>query len=169
MAELCDTVFEELIHHILHHHLMKLRKEIERPATMEDFAVKGEGIVSILKKMKRTQDFKGCYVLLENFRPIYFGISKSVVKGLRQHVCGTTHFSASLAYKIAKDRSPHSLKRSAAMKCAVFKRHFQDARTYLRGLNVAFVEIDCAVERYLFEVYCAIKFGTDKWNSFEEH
>lgn len=39
----------------------------------------------------------------------------------------------------------------------------------LRGLNVAFIEIQNALERYVFEAYCAMELNSSQWNTFETH
>jgi hypothetical protein len=59
--------------------------------------------------------------------------------------------------------------RSQAMADPEFRVAFEQARLRLRGYSVAFVRIDNAVERHLFEVYCAMALDTWEWNSFETH
>jgi predicted GIY-YIG superfamily endonuclease len=136
---------------------------------MDIFGSKGFGPRSILEQLDRSSDFAGCYVLLENTDPFYVGISRSVVQRLSQHVKGRTHYDASLAYKIACENQNHGLKRDAAMKDRVFKEKFRKAQAYLKSLNVAFIEIHNDLELYLFEVYCAMKLNTSKWNTFRTH
>ena len=57
-----------------------MRKAILQPHSMIDFGTKGIGSKTILKKLKRHEDFSGCYALLEGRTPIYAGISRFVVK-----------------------------------------------------------------------------------------
>lgn len=59
--------------------------------------------------------------------------------------------------------------RSAAMADEGFQAHFEAAQEYLRGLNVAFIEIANPLELYLFEAYCATELDTSEWNTFETH
>ena len=51
----------------------------------------------------------------------------------------------------------------------VFQAAFVEARERLRGMGVAFVQIENAVERYLFEVYCAMALDTSVSNTFDTH
>ena len=106
---------------------------------------------------------------LANDKPIYVGISRNVINRLRQHVRGKTHFDASLAYRIAKKNFPHDLTRADAMKNDVFKAEFDNAKEYISGLKVAFVEIENPLVLYFFEAYCAMYFDTFEWNTFKTH
>ena len=81
------------------------------PRAMSEFATPGVGVRTLLGRLGIEDDFAGCYVLVDNGKPIYVGISKKVVDRLRQHVLGTTHHAASLAYRIAKKNAPHALTR----------------------------------------------------------
>lgn len=56
-----------------------------------------------------------------------------------------------------------------AMEVDEFKEHFDSAKAYLRGLQAAYVRIDNPLVLYVFEPYCAMNFGTSKWNTFETH
>ena len=88
---------------------------------------------------------------------------------LRQHGKGTTHFDASLAYRMACEKMPHELTRDEAMKDPDFRRAFDEAQTLIRHSSVAFVEISNPLELYLFEAYCAIELDTSEWNTFRTH
>jgi predicted GIY-YIG superfamily endonuclease len=136
---------------------------------MGDFAIDGLGVATIARQLGLTGDFPGCYLLLERERPIYAGISRGVLQRLRQHARGTTHFDASLAYRIAADRMPHNHTRSRAMQTEEFKAQFEAAKTYIRTLNVAYVRIDNPLVLYVFEPYCAMHYDTAEWNTFETH
>lgn len=142
---------------------------MENPVSMGDFAIDGLGVVGLSQQLGLQKDFPGCYVLMDNKNPIYVGISKNVLQRLRQHVRGTTHFDASLAYRIAAHRMPHGFTRSAAMEEDDFKAEFDDAKAYLRALEASFVEINNPLVLYLFEPYCAMQFDTSDWNTFETH
>ncbi len=140
-----------------------------KPYKMTLFGTKGIGPRSILDHLGLNHDFTGCYLLIESIKPIYVGISRSVVQRLIQHVKGRTHSDASLAYRIASENRLHELQREAAMKDPVFRDEFNKAKDYLKSLNVAFIEIQNDVELYLFEVYCALELKTSKWNTFRTH
>jgi hypothetical protein len=64
---------------------------------------------------------------------------------------------------------PHRNTRSKAMETEEFKAQFNAAKEYIRSLNVAFVKIINPLALYVFEPYCAMRFNTDVWNTFETH
>ncbi|WP_062058738.1 GIY-YIG nuclease family protein [Cellvibrio sp. OA-2007] len=161
--------FNNLVNVDFKKYVSELEKLLESPIAMSEFAIKGVGVVSIVKKLGLTEDFSGLYVLLEKTKPIYVGISRSVIQRLRQHVRGTTHFDASLAYRIASKNMNHSKTRSEAMESEEFKKEFNAAQLYLRGLNVAYVNIANPLALYVFEPFCAMKYDTEEWNTFETH
>jgi len=165
----CQYSFRDLTMKVLPAHMERIRQELTNPHQMGKFGRHGQGIKTILHRLGRTDDFMGCYVLIENDTPIYVGVSRSVVSRLIQHVKGRTHFDASLAYRIACDRCPHQLQRKAAMKTPEFLKEFAKAKEYLRSLKVAFIGIDNDVELYLFEVYCSMELDTCQWNTFRTH
>jgi hypothetical protein len=55
------------------------------------------------------------------------------------------------------------------MKDINFIAQFENAKDYIRKLNVATVEITNPFVLYIFEAFCAMKFDTSKWNTFETH
>ncbi|MGO9930424.1 MAG: hypothetical protein ACLPV8_01195 [Steroidobacteraceae bacterium] len=139
---------------------------------MADFVEEGVGVKTLLRRQLLEQDFPGCYVFLSRKRPIYVGISRRVFRRLEQHVNGTTHSQASLAYRMARalrGRGGRKRTRDAHMKAMGFGKLFKDRKRYLAGLTVAYVEIDNALVRYVFEAYCATALDTFRWNTFETH
>jgi predicted GIY-YIG superfamily endonuclease len=116
-----------------------------------------------------TADFPGCYVLIDEYGPVYVGISRKVFSRLRQHVRGKTHFDATLAYRMATRRTGHTMRRSAAMEDAAFLEQFAKAKSDIGRMKVAFIEIEDPLERHMFEAYAAQELGTGEWNSFETH
>lgn len=59
------------------------------------------------KKLELTyrDDFKGLYVFYEDDKPIYVGISKNVLKRLRQHVKCEKQNESSFAYLLTLDHA----------------------------------------------------------------
>jgi hypothetical protein len=55
------------------------------------------------------------------------------------------------------------------MEDADFQAEFVKAQQYLRGLSVAFIEIDNPLELYVFEAYASMALETSEWNSFRTH
>ena len=165
----CEYSFKTLAEQVLPNHMARMRKAMGTPFDMIQFGTKGIGPKSILECLGRSEDFPGCYVLMDGTNPVYVGISRSVIQRLLQHLKGTSHFDASLAYRIASEHYPHHMDREKAMTHPGFKEAFGKAKNYLKSLRVAFIEIENDLEVYLFEVYCAMKLDTSKWNSFRTH
>ena len=159
----CTHTFQELTYSILPTHMAKMKKAMAKPINMK------VGKKMTLKQLKRERDFSGCYVLLKNRKPFYVGISRSVIKRLTQHVKGKTHFAASLAYRMACEQRPHTLRRTFAMQDMQFQKEFNRAKMEIQSMDVAVIEINDPVELYLFEVFCAMQFGTCRFNTFTTH
>src|SRR3989339_1257184 len=162
----CVYSFQELANMVLPAHMAKMKKAMMKPVKMEVLIA---GKRTTLKQLEKENDFSGCYVLLKNRKPFYVGISRSVVKRLTQHVKGKTHFAASLAYRMACDRRPHTLRRTFAMQDMQFQKEFNRAKMEIQSMDVAVIEINDPVELYLFEVFCAMQFGTCRFNTFTTH
>jgi len=161
--------FQHLVEIDLPGYMQILETSVRQPISISEFARDGVGGVGLCRRFDLEADFPGCYVLMNEQTPIYAGISKKVLQRLRQHVRGTTHFNASLAYRIAAHNMPHEHTRSQAMEQDEFKVQFDAAKKYLGSLNVAFVKIINPLALYVFEPYCAMHFNTDEWNTFETH
>ncbi len=173
-VDACTSTFADLAAVVMPGYMAHLRKAMAAPHQLADFSTPGVGMRSILKRLKRGSDFAGCYVIMQEGRPMYVGISRCVVSRLRQHCNGTSHFSATLAYSVAKRKlssvgKTHGVTRDAAMKDEDVREAFDAARQLLRDGTVAFIEIANAVELHLFEVYAAIELDTGEWNTFRTH
>lgn len=169
----CPHTFEQLAAEILPAHMQRMQEALAKAEPMNNFCMPGVGIKTLLGNKGRVKDFSGCYTLLEGNNPIYVGISRGVIGRLKQHVCGKTHFDASLAFRIAWSKHPDQaikkLTRTKAMQDALFGISFIEAQNYLKSLTAAFIEIKNPLELYVFEAYCAITLDTHQWNSFETH
>src|SRR5271154_1642880 len=98
----CTSTFAELAAVVMPGYMTQLRKAMEAAHQLTDFSTPSVGTRTILSRLGRSADFAGCYVIIQNSRPMYVGISRRVVSRLRQHCNGTSHFSATLAYAVAK-------------------------------------------------------------------
>ena len=175
-VDACTSTFADLATVVLPGHMAQLRKAMAAPHQLADFSTPGVGVRAILKRLGRSTDFAGCYVIMREGRPMYVGISRGVVSRLRQHCNGTSHFSATLAYAVAKRNFSQNsadkiqgITRDAAIKDAGLREAFDAARQLLRDCSGAFIEITNAVELHLFEVYAAIELDTGEWNTFRTH
>ena len=165
----CVHSFSKLSQIILPAHMKRMRQAIKSPFKMSLFCQPGSGKQSILRTLNRSADLKGCYVLLHKKKPIYVGISRSVLQRVMQHVRGKTHFDASLAYRMTADKCPSKSHRSAAMSDPQFRKEFERVKKHLSTHYIAFIEIDNDLELYLFEAFCALELKTSKWNTFRTH
>ncbi|MCF7802698.1 MAG: GIY-YIG nuclease family protein [Candidatus Marinimicrobia bacterium] len=168
----CHYCYNELTETVLPEYLKTLKQQIDAPIPMSRFTEKGIGIRTLLKQFGFQSDFPGCYVFIEKEDPIYVGISQKLVTRINQHVNGKSHFSASLAYRMTMesyDGETEQYTRKQLMNMDKFRTLFEQKKKYLSELDVAFIEIDNPVERYLFEIYCAMELDTSRWNTFETH
>ncbi|WP_059391831.1 hypothetical protein [Stutzerimonas nitrititolerans] len=165
----CTHTFEELATTVLPKYFERLQKAIESPLPASTFVGPKSVTRNLLTTIGRSTDFPGCYVFLTEDRPIYVGISRSVLKRLVQHLNFDSHYSASLVYRMASEDYPHEMKRDQAMKDEQFKTTFFSAQERLRQMSVAFVEVGNDLELYTFEVFAAMRLDTDTWNTFRTH
>jgi hypothetical protein len=170
----CMHRFLDLAKRVLPSYMTLLRKQMKKPVNASLFAEAGKGPRTIARELSLPGDFAGCYVFLDRSEPIYVGISRKVLARVRQHLLGKSHFDASLAYRMAtrqfrRKNAISRLQRGQAMQNSGFKRVFDDCKSELRGLQVAYIPIKNDLELYLFEAFCAMEFDTCKWNTFRTH
>jgi predicted GIY-YIG superfamily endonuclease len=165
----CTHSFKHLANVVLPAHMKRMREAMKNPVAMRTFLGEKNGPATIAKAIGLPGDFSGCYVLMDRGQGIYSGISRKVLSRLRQHVGGKSHNDASLAYAVAKREEPHKLFRGKAMRDEKFAVAFERAKQSILKFDVAFIEIDCPVELYGFELYCSMELDTDQWNTFRTH
>ncbi|WP_445989681.1 hypothetical protein ACSVCE_18750 [Chromobacterium haemolyticum] len=165
----CQHTFASLAANVLPSYMAMLQATINTPIELARFAQPGVAEKTLTKQLGLSSDFSGCYVLIEQGRPFYVGISRGVIKRLRQHVTDKTHFGASLAYKMASQTVGHQLTRDEAMKDPQIALAFAQAQQRLIAADVAFIRIDNPLELYLFEAYSAMQLDTADWNTFRTH
>jgi len=165
----CTHTFEELTNTVLPEYFRQLQHRITTPLPASTFVGFKSVTQSLLAELSRSTDFPGCYVFIDEDKPIYVGISRSVLKRLVQHLNFDSHYSASLVYRMATEDYPHEMKRDQAMKDEQFKAVFFSVQNRLRQMKVAFVEVTNDIELYLLEVFVAMRLDTDTWNTFRTH
>ncbi|GAB2950068.1 hypothetical protein GCM10027048_14040 [Hymenobacter coalescens] len=169
----CTHTFSDLAQTVLPAHMARLNEAIQHPWPASDFSQPGQGVATLAKRWGVPADFSGCYVLLDGTTPIYVGISRGVLNRLRQHMLGKDHFSASLAFAVARKRhgSPKGTRKQLmnADETPDFGTAFEQAQLYLRGLSVSAIRIDNPLELYIFEAYAAMELETTEWNTFRTH
>ncbi len=121
------------------------------------------------------KEIKGIYVFAEEIdgvaKPFYIGMSQTVIRRLRQHVFGTGHNQATLAYLMA--RTEYNTKENSQYKgtrqdLQYFINHRERFQKEIRNARFAIKEIDDDYLMYMAEVFTACHFRC-KWNSFETH
>jgi predicted GIY-YIG superfamily endonuclease len=165
----CTYTFPEISRNVLPSLMKKMKLAMQSPFPLEDFNVKGHGPGALSKRYGLEGDFPGCYVIIERGRPLYVGISKLVLRRLRYHVQGKTHYDSNLAYTIAIRQLRLVGTREKNSKARGYKKAFNKAKKRLQKCKVAFIEIDNPLILYLFEAYCAMQLDTSKYNSFKTH
>lgn len=123
----CPHSFEELATTVLPAHFERLLAAIQTAIAAETFVGFKSASKLALAKAGRTTDFPGCYVFIDEGRPVYVGISRGIVKRLVQHLNFDSHYSASLVYRMATEEYPHEMKRDQAMKDDQFRSVFLSA------------------------------------------
>lgn len=173
----CPHTFEELTKTIFPAYLADFRTSLANPVPATKFTDTQRHRESLAKRLGFDADFSGCYVLQDGTTPLYVGISRSVLKRLRQHLLGENHFTATLAYSMAKKRHSATLEpdevltgtRESVMEKLKEGTAFKDTQTYLHGLSVGVVSIENPLELYVFEAYAAMALETSEWNTFRTH
>lgn len=165
----CKHSFDELASKVLPGHFEALMASIESPVLASEIVGYKSATKTLLAKLGRSTDFPGCYAFLDEEKPIYVGISRSLIKRLTQHLNHDSHYSASLVYKMATEDYPHEMKRDQAMKDDQFREVFFHSQQRLQAMRIAFIEVQNDLELYVFEVYASMRLDTNIWNTFRTH
>ena len=165
----CSYSFFDLAQKALPDLMKEMRISIENPTLISQFLIPKKGVKTILKQHDVIKDFQGCYVLIKESKPLYVGISRQVFRRLWLHCRGNTHYTATLAYRIAAKQVASKMTRKARMDDNEFKKLFEKAKARIQQCSFAFVPIENDLALYLFEVYCAMELDTCEWNTFRTH
>ncbi|GAB4020553.1 hypothetical protein GCM10028808_62080 [Spirosoma migulaei] len=165
----CSYTFSEIAQNVLPSLMAKMGESMSNPTPINKLYGKGSGIKSLLKELKLHDDFQSCYVLIENKQPLYVGISRQVFRRLWYHSRGTTHYSATLDYRMATKGVTTKISRNVRMNDEEFKALFDKAKQRIQNCSFAFIQINNDLELYLFEAYCSIELDTWEWNTFRTH
>ena len=150
--------------------LEKLEKEVHKEnIKISKIAGKGIGVSKAKQFLNLEKDFQGIYVFIESKKPIYVGISRSALIRIQGHVKNPSHFSASLAYKMADNETKIEGSRSENMDNPKFKEAFLKAQERILNCDFAFLEVKDDNLLYLLEFVSAKHFNTLEYNSFRTH
>lgn len=114
---------------------------------------------------------KGLYIWFNTGKPFYVGISGNIAKRLHQHINNQSHYSASMAYKIAylvfgfifDDGVEDDGKETRAK---FSKNKIKEIQKWLKKQEVSYIPIEDNDELALFEIYCSLELKI-RLNSFE--
>ena len=107
----CVHNFEELANSVLPQHFARLEQAMHSPLDAERLVGFKSASREALSRVERSSDFPGCYVFLDAGKPVYVGISRSVIKRIVQHLNFDSHYSASLVYRMASEEYPHEMEK----------------------------------------------------------
>jgi len=154
--------------------LLEQLKAPEKRFGLKGYLAKGSGEKTAFRALKaagllpsetESSAFPGIYLLFHENAPFYIGISRNVLNRLKQHVAGKSHYSASLAYKLAKEQKPDFTGKRNEMKFEFINK----AQNYiLEHCKASVLPIYNAEQLYLLELYTAMQLKTP-YNTFETH
>ena len=122
-------------------------------------------------------DFKnlpkaGIYVFFENDKPMYIGRTRNFLRRSKEHGNKNSgHNSAPFAFNLAKNNfaKNNSLTRKELEGDPDFMKKFDCAKARVRNMSYRIVEVTNPIIQTIFEVYCVLELGTQKYNNFDTH
>ncbi len=116
----------------------------------------------------------GVYVFFEDDKPIYVGRSNRLKKRLKEHSQSSSHYSATLAFRIAKQNTSNLQKKESKqtnkqlMENSNFIKEFEAAKDRIARTKIRFIKIEDQIEQAVFEIYASLVLGTEL-NDFATH
>ncbi|HNW88509.1 MAG TPA: hypothetical protein PKN48_02535 [Bacteroidales bacterium] len=158
--------------HILSDFFDDRRNSEENIRTVKDIFIKfGECNSLAAKDSKSKTEYMGIYIFSEkvgnDIKPVYVGISRKIIRRLKNHAYGPTKDTATLAYLLAFGdktdlKSRHKFNDNIDKIADISRLNVRNLFVYIHLYN------DCHYKLQLLEVLAACKFKT-KWNSFKTH
>jgi hypothetical protein len=118
----------------------------------------------------------GVYLLTEKGEPIYVGQTRNLRRRLGEHGRASARENqASFAFNIARAEaqdSPHinlAQSRKSLEADPAFAPLFSRARQRVSAMEIRVIRLEDPELRTVFEVYAAVAFGTEMYNTFETH
>lgn len=110
------------------------------------------------------KDISGVYILFDKDIPVYVGISKQIIKRIKQHMKGKRHNESTVAYIIYSKRFPHTAERAKSE----YDQHRDEIQKEMILWDIKIILEDDPYAMDFLEKYFAIKLQT-KWNTFSTH
>ena len=117
----------------------------------------------------------GVYLFSEKGKPMYVGQSRNLRRRLREHTNEKSHensapFAFNLALEVAIEKKLDLPKKRKEKELdPEFAKSFLTAKKRVAAMEVQFIELPGAIERYLFEPFATDALDTHQYNSFETH
>jgi predicted GIY-YIG superfamily endonuclease len=116
----------------------------------------------------------GVYVFFEDDKPIYVGRSNRLKKRLKEHSQSSSHYSATLAFRIAKKSASVIQIRGGKqtnqqlMENSDFVKKFKAAKERISRVRIRYIPIEDQIEQAIFEIYAHLELDTEL-NDFNTH
>ena len=122
------------------------------------------------KERKENNEIKGIYLFFEDNIPVYVGISRGILRRLKNHFLGKSHFDASLAYLIARDKYDKEIEVYMGERSKFpFDKYVPAIQSeMIENWTISIIPTLDSYEMYFIEFYLACELKT-KWNTFETH
>jgi hypothetical protein len=131
----------------------------------------GTALLNCKNNSNKENEISGLYVFIKDSKPIYIGISKTIIRRIRQHMYGENHNESTLAFLIAlkqyeeKEGREYDGERSDFPYNQYRPRIQDDMRD---NWKIKIIKEKCPYTMHFLEVHFSIKLQT-YWNSFETH
>lgn len=147
-----------------------LYKESRKGEYWRIFAKTDPLINSKSKRERKTNDeISGLYIFYKNNKACYIGISNTIIRRIKQHMCGKTHFESTLAYNIV---TVNIKSKESKTREEIYRENEKLIREIQREMrdewSIKIIPETGPYERHFFEVYLATRMQTH-WNCFDTH
>ena len=123
---------------------------------------------------EKLKEIKGLYIFYENDIPVYVGISRKILRRLRNHFVGKSHYQATLVYLMLRDvydnDEKNDIYRGKRSEFEPFNNGGREEKQeeLINNFEISIIPIEDNYELYLTEVLAACELKT-KWNCFQTH
>jgi len=122
-------------------------------------------------KSKKPNDFSGLYVFYNKNKPVYVGISKTMIRRLKYHLFGKKDNESSFVYILAKAKYENDTGQihNGKRKDFPFNDYKDEIQNDMKeNWSMKYCAIENGYELSFIEIYvaCVLK---SKWNTFKTH
>lgn len=123
------------------------------------------------KKSKKNDELKGIYIFLEENKPIYVGISQTILRRIKQHFTGKNHNESTLSFNLAsiKYEKEKNKKFKGNRKDFPYNKYRSLIQEHMQeSFKIIIDSEEDDYKLYLKEFYLSCYLKT-KYNTFETH